>query len=228
MNSAENTFRTAVVGGFNRQDVLNYIESSAKEAKERSAALQKELEGAQSGRTAAEREAKELREQVSALKKEEEGLRATLAEKLALLDRVQSDLAKAQAEASALRERLGSAEERCAHWETGARAYDDLKDRTATIELEARQRARAIESAAEEQARKVRTAAEQILYQVQAGYGRLRGDVDATITHASGELGRVDRALEQVRAEFAKHDAALERLMKACRESVKGKEKQPQ
>ena len=46
MNPAENSFRTAVVGGFNRQDVLNYIESSARESKERVAALQKEAEEA--------------------------------------------------------------------------------------------------------------------------------------------------------------------------------------
>ena len=111
--------------------------------------------------------------------------------------------------------------ERCAKWEGGAKAYDDLKDRTATIELEARQRARAIESAAEEKAKKLRTEAEQILYKVQAGYGRLRGDVDATITHASGELGRVDKALEQVRSEFAEHDASLERLLQSCREATR-------
>ena len=111
--------------------------------------------------------------------------------------------------------------------EIGARAYEELKDRTATIELEAHQRARAIESQAEEKAKKVRTAAEQILYKVQAGYGRLRGDVDATITHASGEMDRVDRALEQVRAEFAEHDAALERLLQSCRECTGCKAPEP-
>ena len=110
---------------------------------------------------------------------------------------------------------------------SGAKAYAELKDRTATIELEAHQRARAIESQAEEKAKKVRTAAEQILYKVQAGYGRLRGDVDATITHASGEMDRVDRALEQVRAEFAEHDAALERLLQSCRECTGCKAPEP-
>ena len=38
MNPSESTFRTAVVGGFNRQDVLNYIEASARQSKERSRA----------------------------------------------------------------------------------------------------------------------------------------------------------------------------------------------
>ena len=101
----------------------------------------------------------------------------------------------------------------------GATAYAELKDRTATIELEAHQRARAIEKAAEERAKKLRVAAEQILYKVQSGYGRLRSDVDATIAHASGELGRADKALENVRQEFAEHDVELEKLLRSYREA---------
>ena len=53
MNPAENSFRTAVVGGFNRQDVLTYIESSARESKERVAALQQEAEEAKQAGEAA-------------------------------------------------------------------------------------------------------------------------------------------------------------------------------
>ena len=41
MERGECTFRTAVVGGFNRQDVLNYIESSTRANREKTAALQK-------------------------------------------------------------------------------------------------------------------------------------------------------------------------------------------
>ena len=203
MNPAENSFRTAVVGGFNRQDVLNYIESSARESKERVAALQKEAEEAKQAGEAARREADAAKGREDVLKRD--------------LERLQ----KAEAEKSA------SLEDKAARWESGAKAYAELKDRTATIELEAHQRARAIESQAEEKAKKVRTAAEQILYKVQAGYGRLRGDVDATITHASGEMDRVDRALEQVRAEFAEHDAALERLLQSCRECTGCKAPEP-
>ena len=137
------------------------------------------------------------------------------------------DLEQVRRELAELREALGALKDKAARWESGAKAYAELKDRTATIELEAHQRARAIESQAEEKAKKVRTAAEQILYKVQAGYGRLRGDVDATITHASGEMDRVDRALEQVRAEFAEHDAALERLLQSCRECTGCKAPEP-
>ena len=227
MDPTVNTFRTAVVGGFNRQDVLNYIESTARESRDRAAALQKELDGVRKEKEAAEQDRAALQKQVAALQKEAEGLRRTVAEKSAALDTAQTALVREQADAATLREELGALKARSGQWESGARAYDELKDRTATIELEARQRARAIEHDAEEKAKKVRTAAEQILYKVQAGYGRLRGDVDATISHASGELGRVDKALEQVRAEFAEHDAALEKLLRSCRECASHKAPEP-
>ena len=218
MERGEHTFRTAVVGGFNRQDVLNYIEATVREGREKTTALQKELQELREERAKLRQEKTALEQQVETLRKETEKLRKTGTDQGTELGQVQAELAREQETCAALRKELDGYKDQCAKWEGGARAYDDLKDRTATIELEARQRARAIESAAEEKAKKLRTEAEQILYKVQAGYGRLRGDVDATITHASGELGRVDKALEQVRSEFAEHDAALEKLLQSCKD----------
>ncbi len=58
-------------------------------------------------------------------------------------------------ELAELREALGALKDKAARWESGAKAYAELKDRTATIELEAHQRARAIESQAEEKAAQI-------------------------------------------------------------------------
>ena len=227
MNPAESMFRTAVVGGFNRQDVLNYIESSAKENKEHLNSLRKELEGAQKASEEAQREAAGLKKQVQSLERGTGELRKSAAGRAEAQASTQAALEQMAVENAALREELNMLKSRSGQWEDGAKAYAELKDRTATIELEARQRARAIEQDAEETAKKIRTTAEQTLYKVQAGYGRLRGDVDATIVHASGELGRVDKALEQVRAEFAEHDTALETLLQSSRESAVHKVPEP-
>lgn len=227
MNPAENAFRTTVVGGFNRQDVLNYIESSTREAKDRIASLQKESETYKKEREAFLQELAELQKQVASLQKETESLRKTVTEKSAALTTAQTALVREQADLSTLREELGALRDRSSQWESGARAYAELKDRTATIELEARQRALAIEHEAEERAGQIRAEAEQILYKVQTGYTRLRGDVDATITHAAGELGRVDKALEQVRFEFAEHDAELAKLLQSCRETARQEPPEP-
>lgn len=227
MNPTESSFRTALVGGFNRQDVLNYIEASARTAGERAAALEREAEESRKALDTARSEAERFGEREAALTREVEQLKQTLAERTAALSQVQAELSREKTALSAAQEELGALKDRAAKMERGAAAYADLKDRTATIELEAHQRARAIENDAQEKAKKVRTAAEQILYKVQAGYGRLRTDVDATITHASGELGRVDKALESVKAEFAVHDAELEKLLKSYRESTGPKAPEP-
>lgn len=227
MDTAESSFRTAVFGGFNRQDVLNYIEMSAKTAAERTAALEKEVEAVTQERAAAAAEAERAKEQAAALEREVERLGKLLTERTAALEQTEVALVSESAASSAAREELGAIKGRISALESGANAYAELKDRTATIELEAHQRARAIENDALEKAKKVRTAAEQILYKVQAGYGRLRNDVDATIAHASGELGRVDKALESVQAEFAEHDAELERLLHSYRESAGCKAPEP-
>lgn len=218
MERGEHTFRTAVVGGFNRQDVLDYIESAVRESREKMVALQKELQSLREEREKLWQERAALEQRAETLRKESEKLRRTGTDQGNELGELQAELALEREERAALQKELERYKEQCAKWAEGAKAYDDLKDRTATIELEARQRARAIESAAEEKAKRLRTEAEQILYKVQTGYGRLRGDVDATITHASGELGRVDKALEQVRSEFAEHDAALEKLLQSCKD----------
>lgn len=218
MERGEHTFRTAVVGGFNRQDVLDYIESAVRESREKTVALQKELQSLREEREKLWQERAALEQRAETLRKESEKLRRTGTDQGNELGELQAELALEREERATLQKELEHYKEQCAKWAEGAKAYDDLKDRTATIELEARQRARAIESAAEEKAKRLRTEAEQILYKVQAGYGRLRGDVDATITHASGELGRVDKALEQVRSEFAEHDAALEKLLQSCKD----------
>lgn len=219
MSETGSSFRTAVVGGFNRQDVLNYIEQSSRAAAERSAALQKEAEAARRDLAAARAEGDKAREREAALALEAERLNKALAEKTAALAEAQAALSRERVELDSLREELGALKEKTAEMVQGATAYAELKDRTATIELEAHQRARAIEKAAEERAKKLRVAAEQILYKVQAGYGRLRSDVDATIAHASGELGRADKALENVRQEFAEHDVELEKLLRSYREA---------
>ena len=224
MNPSESTFRTAVVGGFNRQDVLNYIESSSRQHKERLAELRKEADAARKDGEAAREENQTLRERTAALEQEVEELRSLLTGTTTKRDTAQTALSQLQSEAEAMRKELTVLREKCAQWAKGAQAYADLKDRTATIELEARRRAQAIEDQAAQRARLVHAETEQLLSQVQAGYARLREDVGATLSHASGELGRVDKALSQVLTEFSEHDAALERLLASCREVPPKKE----
>lgn len=227
MEQTGNVFRSAVVGGFNRQDVLNFIESSTRQNTARLISMQRELEKTQKIREDLEQELSVSQKKVESLGRELESLQKDNEEKSTALSSAQEELSLKEQEFSALKEEFSTLKEKTARWEDSAKAYEELKDRTATIELEAHQRAQDIEKQAEEKAQRVRAAAEQILHRVQAGYGRLRGDLDATITHAAGEMGRVDKALDQVRAEFAEHDTALENLLRSCQDCVSPQEPYP-
>ena len=110
--------------------------------------------------------------------------------------------------------------ERLEKSEQGARAYEAIKDRTAGIELEAHCRAQGIEAAAREQVEKARQELEQWIYKVQAGYDRMRTDIEATIAHTAGELDRVRKSMEGLTAEFGDHDAELKLLLETYEEAI--------
>ena len=57
MSATELQFRTSTFGGFQKQDVLNYIETANQEHREKLEALRRELAEAQSAVSAAEQEA---------------------------------------------------------------------------------------------------------------------------------------------------------------------------
>ncbi len=152
MSAVEMQFRTAAFGGFQKQDVLEYIDRTNREHTQQMEALRQELEEASKARLAMEEERAEcgrtaeiLRDQVAQLEREGETLRQTE-------EQARHDAEEAQRELADLRERLADAEEqlnqaqgRIAQLEPSAQAYERLKDRTAGIELEAHQRAQGIQ-----------------------------------------------------------------------------------
>lgn len=227
MEGIEQSFRTAAIGGFNRQDVLNYIEAFAKSGAEKVQSFQQEAEMLRKSVAEYADAAREAAEKADALEKENRRLSAELEEKSAGQTSALEELARERAEAEARSGELAELKARAAKLESSAAAYAELKDRAGTIELEAHQRAMLIEHAAQESAQKARAEAEQLVYKMQAGYARLRTDVDATIAHASGELGRISRTLEGVKSEFAEHDTAIQKLLESCREQEGSRPLQP-
>ncbi len=74
----DHPFRSAALGGFNRQDVLAYLEKSAKQASETQQELQQRIDALEETRTRHEAELKELRYKAGRLEREGEELRAQL------------------------------------------------------------------------------------------------------------------------------------------------------
>lgn len=209
--AGEQQFRSAMLGGFQRQDVLNYIESSIKEHSAKVEALQKELDEARAARTALETEKNELRSQYAVTVSKLEAVTATSDRCAATLEEQTARLAQLEDENSTLRARLEELEPQ-------ANAYQAVKDRAAGIELEAHIRAQAAEGAARERVKATKAEVEKWIMKLQAEYEHLRLDVDATISHAVGELGKVEKTLEGISTGFSDHDAELERLLQSYRQ----------
>lgn len=198
-------FRSAM-GGFNRQDVLTYIDAAAKAHAQDMEQLRAELEQvrgqAQEFQTRAETAEKQVTE---------------LAPRAAQMEKATAELeAKRSALAAAERE-LKELRARVAMLEPKAEAYEAVKDKTAGIELEAHQRAKQVMDEAQSRAATVRSQTEQWLIKVKGSYERLRTDVEATVNHTAGELERAGKALSQVNREFRDHDAAMQAVTEAVK-----------
>lgn len=191
------TFRSAI-NGFNRQDVMDYLESASQRyealKKERNEldrmrteqqARVKELEGIQEEAAAikeqAAQETAEALAQLRAKEEECESLRASLEavtrERDDALARPTEDPAVAEAlrsEVSALQARLAEIEAKQAETVRKAEEYDSMRDRIANLELNASRRAADIEEAARSEARALLEQAEQ-----QAGELRAKAEQDA-------------------------------------------------
>ena len=238
MDVNEQTFRRAAMGGFNRQDVLNYIEAAAREAVQKREDLVKENAALRAEKEQAEAAAREALETAALLEGEEKRLSQALAEKQSEVGQVRDALEEQRVETQCLQAELDHLREKVGRMESGATAYAELRDRTGTIELEAHQRALLIEQTAEqktvelrrqaeEDARKLQAECEQLLTRLYADYTRLRGQLEATISGAAREMGQVERALEQVKTGFAAHDGAVKTLLETCRKRPEPSSKEP-
>ena len=165
----ENTFKSSVFGGFNRDDVIRYIEKTALESKQQIESLEQESDGLcrenaelRDKLAAAERERDKLAESYDtasgaqeALKKGLTAAQETITELRAQLEESAQRAAFAQKEHERLREAQKAEHERemqklQAELETlraQAEEYGRVKAHIADIELSARERADALDAA---------------------------------------------------------------------------------
>ena len=79
MSDTELQFRTSTFGGFQKQDVLNYIETSNQEHREKLEAVRRELAEAEAAKAAQAEEIAAAQAQTEAKEKELQALRGELA-----------------------------------------------------------------------------------------------------------------------------------------------------
>lgn len=205
MNENGFQFRTATFGGFQKQDVMNYLERSAKEHAEKLAALQKELAQEKLDRDGETQRAASLAERVSALEEENRRLASQLADKADQLRRTEEEREDLQALNDQLQDQLDKVL-------PAATAYEAVKDRTASIELEAHGRAQAIEREGRERAQKHQDQVKEWFARTRQAYERLRSDLAAASAQLAQELDRAGRSVQDLTSGLSDRDAALDAI----------------
>ena len=197
------SFKSVAFGGFDKQDVVRYLEQSS----EKAAAAQRELEAENEmlHRQAADQmeELDRLRVQVEELTEQRDRLREKLETEAAVradlepLRALEQEAARLTAERDALK--------------PDAESYARFRERLGAIECEARNRADDLEEEAAAQTRRT-------LEEFRSRYSKLMSDFEAASGHVNGELRKIEvtlsqlpRALDQTGAQLNELAARLEK-----------------
>lgn len=212
----ENTFKSSVFGGFNRDDVIRYIEKTALESKQQLEALEQESDGLcrenaelRDALAAAERERDQLAESYDtasgaqeALKKGLTAAQETITELRAQLEDTTQKAAFAQKEHERLRaaqkaeheREMKKLQEELAALRAQAEEYSRVKAHIADIELSARERADALDAATRAKLQAYIASCTSQCAQVLATLGSTCESVSSALRHADEAVSRLPGA----------------------------------
>ncbi len=188
-------FRSSL-GGFNRRDVLNYIEASDSRYRRETAELQSRLDAAEASGRELEARLAGLETEKGTSAAEEAKIRASLEQSTAALGKVRGELNQAETQLEGSKRQLAQLQAQVEEMEPLAKSYQELKDRIATVELDAHKRAHAILDEANAQAEALRQETSQWLSGIMAQYGQLRESLDSLDV----QIQAVSRISEQIKA----------------------------
>lgn len=226
----DHQFRNAMFGGFNRQDVLDFLTSSAEKTneelnsmKERCEDLEKDLERSQEESAAlkeqldqAVRERDEFKHQAEQLTIEIARVSTADQAKGAELDRKNTELSQAQAELAELRALVNKIS-------PDAEAYAAIKDRTAGMELEAHRRAQSVEARAKIMAGDLQRQMEQWMAKVEQQYTDLRTEVESSVERANQQILAASGSLSRINGLLEEQQTALKGVVASYADSVRSK-----
>ena len=203
----ENSFKGSVFGGFNRNDVIRYIEKTALETKQRIDALEKENDGLC-------HENADLRKEVDSAAGARDRLSdsyySMIAEQKAAkesLDQAQQELTVLREQISALTDERTSLLDRIALLQQQVDEYNTVKAHISEIELSARQRADALEEG-------TRLQLSDMIDRCRKQCELVISTLGTTCANVSGELRKLDVSVTQLPAAFNTLRTDLEDLEK--------------
>jgi chromosome segregation ATPase len=211
MGEGSNQFRGSTFGGFNRQDVLNYLAEIETEHDKIMAGLRAELEDVKRGSSEDKKQIKELEDQL----KSEEGSKASLQEEMKKLEAEHSKKMDALKQTE---EELSRMKATVAELEPKALAYGRIKDRAAAIELDAHERAQHTLDQAKQEAAAMQADCERWILKVQAQYESLRSGLRETFTKSTEDLEQICQLFERIAGDFDEHEATVLALRSRVKE----------
>lgn len=218
MSVGEYRFRGAAFG-FNRKDVLSYIEAVHKDHAAQLQSLKEDLERERDQRSQMEEQGSLANEEAAAAGKDAQRCKEELEQALKELRQTQSQREDLRLRLQSAQEDLAALQKAADRMAPAAKAYEALKEKAAVIELDAHNRAQLIVKQGEEEAAEIRRRMADWLRQVESSYARLRSDVAATLSNASTQLERTVRSLDGVNAELDAHGQRLTDIMDAGKET---------
>lgn len=198
MTPETSRFRGAVIGGFDRRDVTQYIEQTAKKHRDEVEALTKRLEEAEQEKAELAAALAGLRTESGDLADQEARIRTSLEESTQSLTKLRGELKTTQTQLAVAKKELGGLQAKVAQLEPLAQRYEALKDRVATVELDAHHKAQATVDEAQARADGLREDARRWVAELSAGYTALRDELRACAQHTA----EASRALEEKEAAY--------------------------
>lgn len=211
----DHPFRSAAFGGFNRQDVLAYLETTAKQSAQQLEELQQQLAQAQETVERQNASLTDLQGQVNRLNQDNSALRAQLEQTNVALSASRTEASQTAVQLDQVRRALTEEKAAAAALEPDAKAYRQIKERTAGVELEAHRRAQAVQEQAEQQAKQLRRQMEQWMQRLEREYDTLRTEVETTVSYAADQLDKAGKNLEKASALLGDQRMELESLAQA-------------
>ena len=191
------SFKTAAFGGFDKQDVMRYIEQASEKAaaaqrslEAENEALRKEIQTLSQRLQDAENESAALLSRCEGFQKTQEEASAARAE-LEALRPLEAEVSRLRAEAAALR--------------PDAQAYAQFRERLGAIECEARKRADDLETASARQMKKT-------VDSFRTQYDALMRTFESAAGHVTEELRKIEVSLSQLPRVMDRSGAELEQL----------------
>ena len=185
MDTVIQKFRTALCG-FNRKDVQQYIEQAAGAHREELAQLQEQLDQAKERSRTLEAALSGAESEKSGAAAEEAKVRASLEESTHTLATLRGELSQTESKLVVARKELDRLKDQVGTMKPMAENYAQLKERVATVELDAHRKAQNTVDEAQAEAERIRAETRAWLDGVLEQYGRLRQGMDALL--AQGQV----------------------------------------